>query len=450
MSHIKTTLILSFLFIFTGFSSVVAQQTRLLDQIVAVVNDHIILQSEVDERTAEYIRSTRGVEFSQDLWFNVLETVIDNYVLFEQAKIDSIVVTDDEVNRAMDTRIRQLIAQVGSEQALEQALGQSIIQIRAQYRGTFRQEMMIERLREQKMRGIRITRSEVEEFFHRIPTDSLPLVPETVELSHIVIIPPVRQAARQAAFAKATALRDSLLNHGANFEELARRHSDGPGAANGGFLPMLPLSDLVSEYAAAAAALQPGEISEVVETRFGFHVIRLNRRQGDQIETNHILIQVREEEIDEDFAREKLIALRDSALVHGRDFRDLARRHSDDRATANMGGRLINPRTGERRLAIDELDPDLYRTLLRLEDIGDISMPARFTTGPQNNRQVAFRIIRLNNRVEEHIANLDQDFDIIRNFALQEKRFNEFTRWLRELREEIYVEYRIDSPFASK
>lgn len=426
-----------------------AQQTRVLDKIVAVVNDHIVLKSDVDQRTTEYLQGTRGAEFTQELWFEVLESVIDNYVLYEQAKIDSIVVSDDEVNRTMDQRIRQLVSQVGSEQALEEALGQSIVQIRAEYRNQFRQEMMVSRARDRKIRSIRITRSEVEEFYNSIPADSLPLIPETVELNQIVVIPPARQEARQAAYQKAAALRDSLLNYGADFEELARNHSDGPGAANGGFIQLMPLTDLVSEYSAAAAALEPGQISEVVETRFGFHVIRLNRRVGDQIETNHILIQIQEEEVDEDYAREKLTALRDSVLVHGKSFRDLARRHSDDQATAPMGGRLMNPNTGSRRLVVNDLDPELSRAVLRLEEIGDITPPLRFVTGPQNNRKQAFRIVKLTNRVEEHLANLEQDYDIIANFALQQKQYDALNKWMRELRDEIYVEYRINSPYAS-
>ena len=420
----------------------------MLDEIVAIVNSHIILKSDVDARTTDYIRNTRDAEYSEELWYDVLETVIDNYVLIEQAKIDSVVVSDDEVNRAMDQRIRQLVQQVGSEEELEKALGQSIIQIRSQYRDSFREEMMVERVRNNKMQSIRITRSEVEEFFNRIPQDSLPVVPETVELSHIVVIPPAKDEAKKAAFEKASMLRDSLLIHNANFEELARRHSDGPGAANGGFLPLLSLSDLVPEYSAAAAALQPGEISEVVETQFGFHVIRLNRRVGDQIETNHILIQVKEDSVDETFAHEKLLAFRDSVLIHNKNFNDLARKHSDDNSTAPRGGRLVNPQNGDRRLVVDDLDSDLYRAILNLEE-GQISEPIRFMTGSQNNQQVAFRIIRLNRRIPEHSANLKQDFDIIESYALQEKRFKVFSEWMKELRDEIYVEYKIASPRAS-
>ena len=424
------------------------QSGQVLDEIVAVVNDNIILRSDIDARINEILASQRGFEYSDRLWYDVLDNVIDNYVMFEQAKIDSVVVTDDQVSRAMDQQIQRLVAQVGSEEALERALGQSLIQIRSQYRSEFRREMMIDQLRAQKTQSVTITRPEIIEFFNSIPQDSIPIIPETVELSHIVIVPPTKEAARDAAFERASVLRDSLINHGAEFEALARRHSDGPGAANGGFLPLMPLSDLVSQYAAAAAALQPGEISEVVETRFGFHVIRLNRRVGDQIETNHILIQIQEDELDEEFARDKLLAIADSVNTHNQRFADLARRHSEDQSTSQRGGRIFNPQTGQRRLIVEELDPALYRAILNLEE-GEISDPVRFTIGQANNRQQAYRIVMLNKRLPEHAANLEQDYDIIANFALQDKRNRVMERWVNQMRENVYVEYRVDNPYSS-
>jgi len=426
-----------------------AQQREVLDKIVAVVNDQIILKSDVDAQIAEFLSQRSDITYSDEMWYDVLENIIDNNVLYEQAKIDSITVSEDEVNRALDRRIRQLVQQVGSEEALEEVLGQSLIQVRSEFRDRFRRDIMVQRVRDQKMRSIRITRPEVVEFFNNIPQHELPEIPETVELSHIVAIAPAGEEAEQMARQKAEALRDSLLNHDADFEELARRHSDGPGASRGGLLPMMPLSDLVSEYAAAASALEPGGISEVVRTRAGFHVIRLNRRSGDQIETSQILIQVQEDQVDESIAIEKLEALRDSVITHGERFSDLARRHSQDPNTAPTGGRLIDNQTGQRRLAVDDLDPTLYRAIINLEEEGDITEPIRYTIGSGQNRQIAYRIIRLNSRIPEHIANLDQDFDIIRNFALQEKQLSAMNRWLTELREDIYIEYRIDSPYAS-
>ncbi|MCH8566966.1 MAG: peptidylprolyl isomerase [Balneolales bacterium] len=426
-----------------------AQQRQVLDKIVAVVNDQIILKSDIDARVTEFLSMRRGIEFSEELWFDVLENVIDNNVLYEQARLDSVIVSEDQVSRAMDERIRQLIAQVGSERALEEALGQSLVQVRNDFRDQFRREMKIQQRREMKERSIRITRPEVEAFFNRIPQDSLPVIPETVELSQIIIFPPQRGEAERIARQKAEALRDSVLNHDVPFEDIARRHSQGAGANRGGLIPLMPINDLVAEYAAAASALQPGGISEVVRTRAGFHVIRLNRRAGDQIETSQILITVDEEQLDEDFAINKLTAIRDSVLTHEVRFSDLARRHSDDRNSAVTGGRIINQQTGQRRLAVEELEPSLYRAIINLQDTGDITEPARFTFRDGNQSRPAFRIIRMNSRIEEHTANLEMDFDIIRNIALQEKRMNTMMDWIQELRREMYIEYRIHSPYAS-
>ncbi|MFW6347617.1 MAG: peptidylprolyl isomerase, partial [Cyclonatronaceae bacterium] len=228
-----------------------AQQREVLDQIVAVVNDQIILKSEVDARVAEVLSNQRGMQYSEELWYNMLENMIDNSVLYEQAQIDSISVSQDDVNRAMDQRISQLVQQVGSEEALEEALGQSLIQVRAEFRDTFEREMMIEQVRTQKQESVRITRPEVVEYFNEIPTDSLPTIPETVELSHIVSIPPARGEAEATARNRAEELRRQIMEEDADFEALAREHSDGPGASRGGLLPMVSTNDLIAEYAAA-------------------------------------------------------------------------------------------------------------------------------------------------------------------------------------------------------
>lgn len=453
-SRLSFLLIASFAVCFTLFSgtgsSAEAQQREVLDKIVAVVNDQIILKSEVDGRVAEVLSNRRNMQYSDDLWYQMLENMIDNNVLHEQAQIDSIVVSQDEVSRALDQRIDQLIQQVGSEEELEEALGQPLIQVRSEFRDTFRRELMVERVRTEKQNSVRITRPEVEEYFNEIPADSLPAIPETVELSHIVALPPVRGEAEANARSKAEDLRRQLLDEGADFEALAREHSDGPGASRGGRLPMVSTNDLIAEYAAAAAALEPGEISEVVRTRAGFHIIRLNERQGDRISTNQILIEVSEEEVDEEAAVEKLSALRDSVVVHGKSFREMARRHSEDPNTAQLGGRLIDDRSGQRRLVVSELDRSLNRAIINLDDEGEVSQPVRFTLSREDGSdRTAYRIVRLNKRIPEHRANLEQDYSIIENSALQRKQFEVMEQWLEDLREEVFVEYRIDSPYAS-
>ena len=420
------------------------QQRQVADQIVAVVNDHIILKSDVDQRVFEFMQQMRDETFDEQMWFYVLESMIDNYVLVEKAKIDSVVVSDTEVDRILNQRIDELVRQLGSEQELERAFGQSIVEIKAEYSEQFRQDLLVNRVRQMKINRINITRPEVIEFFNSIPTDSLPIIPESVSLSQITVIPPPKAEARENARNLATQLRDSILHHDASLEELARRYSDGPTAAQGGGLPMLNTTDLLPEYAAAAAALDPGEISEVVSTAQGYHIIRLNERQGQRIATHHILISVPEDELDEDYAIEKLTAIRDSIMHEGKSFANMARRHSDDRNTGPAGGRLVDPQTGQRFIPVNQLDPALYRTVLLLEEPGDISEPRSYQYGEENKR--AFRIVKLNERVEEHRANLEQDYQLIRNFALQQKSQRILSEWIKNLRDEMFVEYRIRVP----
>lgn len=422
-----------------------------LDQIVAIVNDHIILKSEIDQQVQQYImqmqqQQGRQIEFGEDIWYTVLQNTVDRHVMLDQAKRDSIVVSDDMVNQNIDQRIQSSIEQVGSEEALEQQLGKSIIQLRADLREDYREQMIVQQFQQQKRQDIDITRPEVKEFYEKIPQDSLPTIPERVAVSQIVKLPPTLADAETQAEQLAKQLRDSVLNHGKTIEEMAKKHSDGPSANDGGKLPLMSIDDLVAEYSAAASALEPGEISNVVETSFGYHVIRLNKRQGDQIDTNHILISVDEESYDDQAAKNELKQIKDSVQTNEDiTFAEMARKHSDDPNTRPEGGRILNPESGERLIALEELEPALYRIVLLLDEEGEISEPKQFTLGEEDSQR-AFRIVRLDNRVPEHVANLEQDYSRIKESALQQKQQREFNKLLEELRKEMYVEYKISVP----
>ncbi|MCC5907921.1 MAG: peptidylprolyl isomerase [Balneolaceae bacterium] len=442
--------------IFLSYSSVMMAQSsssstgQVSDRIVAIVNDRIVLKSDVDNEVANFLRQAEiegsDLTFSEDLWYSALQSMVDNYVLLEKAEIDSVVVSDDMVSRQMDERINQLIRQAGSEQALEEAFGQSLIQIRADFREQFREQLVAQMVQQQKMSKISITRPEVEEFFNQIPEDSRPVIPEQVTVSQIVVIPDPLEDAREEAFAKAQALRDSITTYGKDFEEMARLYSDDATSQRGGLIPMMPLDDLVSNYSAAASALEPGGISEVVRTEFGYHVIRLNRRSGDSIETNHILIRIDQGQIDEQAAIDKLEAIRDSVMNHGKSFADMARRHSDDEETRMTGGRIVNPQTGERMMQMSNLDPALYRIVLLLDEEGQISEPRSYTPRGRSSDRRAYRIVRLDRHIPEHRANLKDDYDRIREIALNQKRQERMAKWIDEIRDEVYIEFKISMP----
>jgi len=440
--------------IFSLFTSpLLAQESNVADQIIAVVNDRIILKSDVDDEVRQYMNQVEAqgqeINFSEDLWYSALQSMVDNYVMLERAKVDSITVTDEMVNRQMDARINDLIRQAGGERAVEEAFGKSIIQLRADFRDQFREQMVVQRVQETKMSEINITRPEVENFFNEIPEDQLPTIPEQVGVSQIVIIPPPLEDAQSSAYQKAEAIRDSIVNQGKDFEEMARKYSEDQSAQRGGSLPMLPVNDLVANYSAAATAIDIGEISEVVQTEFGYHIIRLDDRRGDQIETSHILIKIDETLVDEDQAIDKLNAIRDSVLNHDKRFADMARRYSEDEVTKALGGRIVNRQTGERLIPISQLEPALYRIVLLLEEEGEISEPRSYNPPRQNTSQ-AYRIVRLDRHIPEHVASLEQDYDRIREIALQQKQMQEFRSWLEGLRDEVFIEFKIPMPDADR
>lgn len=431
-------------------SNLFAQNKKVADRIVAVVNDRIILKSDVDDEIRQYLNQAEAqgeqISFSEDLWYSALQSMVDNYVMLEYAEIDSITVSDEMVNRQMDQRINDLIRRAGGEEAVEEAFGKSIIQLRADFRDQFREQMIVQRVQQMKMEEVNITRPEIEEFFNSIPQDSLPMIPEQVGVSQIVKIPEPLEDARNQAYQKAETLRDSILTHDKNFEEMARRHSEDMSAQRGGSLPMMPINDLVATYSAAATALEPGEISEVVRTEFGYHIIRLDDRRGDQIATSHILVKIDEEQVDEQQAIDELNAIRDSVLHHDKRFSDMARKYSDDEESKAFGGRITDPRTGERLFPLDQLNPSLYRIVLLLEEEGQISEPRSYNPPNKENVSQAYRIVRLDKHIPEHRANLKDDYDQIRNSALQQKQMRKFSQWLADFRDEVYIEYKIPMP----
>lgn len=431
--------------LFAVFNTVLAQKVEVLDKIVAEVNNHIILKSDVDSVVTAYMQQMKNPQFSKELWYHALESEVNKYVLLEKAKIDSVTVSDDDVNRELDQRIKQLEERAGGKQALENYFGKSLVELKAQWRGLYRQEAIIQKLRQKEESSIKITRPEVEDFFNDIPKDSIPTIPEEVKVAQIVKIAPPDANADSAAYHLAEELRDSIVVDHKSIEELAKRWSDGPSGQYGGHIPLMSTKQLVPSYAAAAAALQPGQISQVVKSPFGYHVIRLNKRVGDKIDTNQILIKIKSGKTDDKKAIHFLDQIRDSVLKFHKSFADMARKYSDDKATAPIGGVLENPQTGNAMIPLKQLDPALYRIVILLNKPDDISEPKSYTTSG-NNPKKAYRIVQLQKKVQEHKANLNQDYQMIKNFALQAKQQRVMSKWMKGLRDEVYVEYKIPVP----
>jgi len=416
-----------------------AQEGEVLDEIVAIVGEYIILKSDVDGFVLG-VMNQQQITYSDELWDSALDQLLGEKVLVIHAKRDTnIVVTDEQVDQMLNSRINQMSEQVGGDALLEELYGRSLVEIRAELREEFRDQIFAEQLRNGKIRGIKATPSDVADWFNLFPTDSLPTLPEIVELSHIVRKPEVTPEARAEAREIISTIRDTLLTGAVTIEEMAELFSDDPGSAsNGGLYTDMALSEVVSEFAAVASRVPLDVFSQIFETKFGLHFLRVNERRGDKIDYNHILIAFDEGKNDATNAIEFLTTLRDSILTAGASVEIRARAHSEEATSASRGGRVIDPNTGERTLYLENLGGRWQSTILQL-DIGEISEPveAELLDG-----STAYHIVRLEKNIPSHILDLETDYSLIEGRALLDKQGRVMLEWLNELKKEVYIDMR--------
>ena len=408
-----------------------------LDGIAAVVGDQVVLRSEV-EAAAQQLSG--GQPVTDEVWSRALDGLVDTRVLVVQAERDTTLsVTEDQVTQQVDARIDGFIQQVGSEEALAEALGKPVGEFKASIRQDVRAEILAQQYRSRRLRAVAVSPDEVRAWYERIPEAELPMVPELVRVAHIVAKPQPDEASRAAARAETQAYRDSILAGQATIEELAARHTDDAGSrGTGGAYNDFAIRDLVPEFGAVASRLEPGALSQVFETEYGFHVLRLNERVGDRVSFNHILVSIDADAAQGEVARERLATLRDSVVTLGVPFEAIARRHSEDPYSASRGGFVSNPQTGERTLVLEGLGPQWAATLAALEE-GDISEPAPVQLQDGSS---AFHVVLLQKRTPPHRLSLTEDYQLLSEYALNEKRQTVLSDWVRRLRQDVYVDIR--------
>ncbi|MBL7978953.1 MAG: peptidylprolyl isomerase [Bacteroidetes Order II. Incertae sedis bacterium] len=417
-----------------------------LDRIVAVVDGEIILFSEVNALVYNILQqqNQKPTDFLVRQYYNnALQELVNQKVLYSHAERDTTIkVSDDRVNQELDRRMRGLIDQVGGEDRFEMEYGKSILQAKNDFRENVRQQIKANEFQEKKLSQIKISPREVERWFKRIPQDSLPTLPETVRMSHIVRLPDIPATARDEARRIASALRDSILTGRSKLENLARRYTDDPGSRNTGGRGRAKLSQLVPEFGAVASSLAPGGISQVFESQFGMHVMRVNTLQGEMLDYSHILIKINDRNANPTNAIAFLKTLRDSINTRKVTFEALAKRHSQDPQSASLGGAVINFQTGSRDLALESLNPRWRVTLNKLEP-GQLSEPLE--TELLDGRK-AWHIVWLQKRSGAHTVNLQDDYQIIEQQALNDKKAQVMTEWLERLRQGVYIKINEVSP----
>ncbi len=421
----KKIIIFLFLFIY----SLNAQEV--LDKIVAVVDDEVILQSELEFQTAMFAAQRNLNPQDSTLKNQLLEKLIEDKLLYAQAILDSIEVTDDEVDGRLDYLINYYKQQYGSQEKLEKAYGMSVDRIKREMRDDTKKNIMAEKLKQQKFGKINVTRRDVEEFFNEYK-DSLGVISEKYKIAHIFINPKSGGKIKEAARKYAQTILDSIKN-GADFAELAKKVSEDPGsAAEGGDLGFVKRGVFYPEFESAAFQLKKGEISKVIESPVGFHIIQMLERRGESIHTRHILIKPKSDNDADLRAIEKLTEIRDSIVNKVNTFEYYALKYSDDKQTAKFGGVLGTFEKGQ-------LEKPLLQQITKLKE-GEISFPKRLDIG---NGSYGFHIVKLIKKIPQHKANLETDYDEIKKIAEFRKREKLFAKWMKEIKQNIYWEIRL-------
>lgn len=418
-----------FLFLWAVFSAAPpAQGQEVIDRIVAAVDDQIILQSELLQYTYSLavqmgVDPRKQPDKFNELRENALQSLIAQKVFFTKAKEDSVTVDQRQVDQYLEERLKYMVEQLGSEEKLEEYYGQPMRKIRRTFRENVEENLLVRTLQQKKFREVKISRREVEEFY-QTHKDSLPGIKASVRLSHVLVNIAPGDAAVEAAKAKIDTLLQRVRG-GEDFATLARLYSEDPGSATkGGELGFIQRGDFVKEFEEAAFALQPGEISGVVRSPFGFHVIQLIDRRGEKINARHILVRLSTSASDEKAAEAFVRQLRDDILAGKTSFEEAAKKYSSDQTSSEKGGDLG-------WFESDQLQVPEFREVARTLQPGEISEPLK--------TQYGFHLVRLDDRREARQYTLAQDWQEIHDMAQNAKVEHEMQNWLAVLKKQMYV-----------
>ncbi|MBN1159590.1 MAG: peptidylprolyl isomerase [Bacteroidales bacterium] len=429
MKYKTTILLMSLMFHVAGLLA----QRIVVDEVVAVIGDKKVLYSDIEQTFLQL--KAQGETTNENTRCEILEDLMIQKMMVHYAEIDSIPVTDSQVELEMEQRMRYFVNQFGSEQKLEAYYGKSIIEIKDELRNDIRDQMLVNGMRNQIIQNISITPSEVRSYYRDLPEDSLPYVDAEVEYNLIAIYPKSTDEAIFEVREKLLEIRERILN-GESFVTMAVLYSeDQASATRGGEIGWFSRSELDANYAKAAFALKPGAISKIVESSFGYHLIQCIDKTDDRIQTRHILMKPNVSADEKNQAISKLDSLVRLVRQDSIAFDEAARLHSEDEESKVNGGQMVNQIRGGSRWRMDEFGPVEYDIISNLE-VGEISRT--YETTDQKGKTV-FRVIWLKNRTKPHVANLKDDFNIFKEKALERKESEIVNQWVEEKIGSTYI-----------
>ncbi|MFZ9980775.1 MAG: foldase protein PrsA [Cyclobacteriaceae bacterium] len=412
-----------------------AQETKgfVVDKIISKVDNYIVLKSELEGAYQNYLAD--GNPPSEEAKCDLLSRLIVNKMLVAKAEIDSVEVSDAQVDQNTQQRMNYILQSSNSSpDQLEEVYGKTMDEIRTELRDQIKEQLLAQQMQDNITKEVTITPSEVKRFFNKIPSDSLPYYDSDVEIGQIVRIAKVSNNQKEETKRRLSDLRSRIIA-GENFNELAKRYSEDPSAAsNGGEMGTVGRGAMVPSYEAMAFKLKPGEISQPFESPFGFHVMQLIGRRGNEYTSRHILVNPVPSDQDLRDAERFLDSIRTLVIRDSIKFEKAAKEFSDDAGTKLRGGYLSDP-SGGSKISTKEIDPVIYFTIDTMK-VGNISKPVPYRT---DEGKSAVRIIYFKTKFSPHQANLREDWYRIQAAALAEKKDKVLDKWFVKAKNDVFI-----------
>lgn len=411
-----------------------AQQMKLVDKVVGVVGGDIILYSDIE---MQYQQMSGEQDMPEDARCQIFDQLLLEKLFVNQARIDSVMVSEEEVEAELDQRLNYFIAMLGSAEELEDYYGKSVVAIKNDFRSDIRKQLLAERMQQQVLASVTVTPKDVKDFFSSIPQDSLPYFNAEVELGEIIMFPKVSLEAKNAARQKLEEIRKKIVDEGYDFAIQARIHSEDPGSGSqGGDLGMVSRGQTVPEFEAAAYKLEVGEVSPVTETEFGFHIIKCVEKKGQNLRLSHILISPEITLDDMERAVGTLDSVRSMLMNDSLTFKQAVDLFSEDEMSKNSGGLMTNPNTGSPWFELPELEGKVALAVKEIE-VGGFTEVMSFES--MGSGKLGFRVIHLINEREPHQADLSRDYEKIMNASLNQKKQELLVDWVIEKKAKTYI-----------
>jgi len=413
----------------------------LLDGVVAVVGDKVVLKSDVDGQLLQ-ARKASNAPLPDSAACVVIDQILTQKLLLSLAERDSLKVTSEEVEGQLERRVRYFINMVGSEDKLVEFYGKTVLQIKDEFRPSIREQLLAQKEQEKITGGVLVSPAEVKSYFEHLPKDSLPTFPAEFEVGVLVRKPLVTDAAKAYALEKLQGIRERIVK-GEKFSTLALLYSEDPGsAAKGGELGFFGRGDMVGEFEATAFKLKPGEVSAIIKTKFGYHVLQLVERRGERINVRHILIKPPVGKNELANASMKLDSIRQDIMNGKYTFEDAVKKFSQDEDTRGNGGMMQNARTGDNRFTAEQMDPQVYFQIDKLKE-GELTESVPYA---EPDGSAAFKMYYLKAQTKPHQANLKEDYSRIMQAALDDKKAQALEKWFLTNSKNTFV--RVDAAYA--